>query len=361
MIKKENVFVLGLDHQKKIALGQLAYVLDYCVTGSPLEGFDTELISTLSPDMLRQTAWQFMPSRIKQYGWFQDTPWFIFNPPHEQILPNTKFIVLAENPQLWMQDLVKQYKKQALVYQEWASHPPPNASKPSQPQTLDQYIFKTIDLYFENQLKNVLILNVNQPIPWDTLCSFLGHTMPAIQLPLYTNRRDEQRKTPSWKNWLEQSLKISPSSQNDKRDTFFATLRLKEECQQTLRSIEAQIFRSLSKQGDSLHALTLIDRVTRDVLGDIGMLKGFLSVEKSSIHLNSVANFDSAKIRWDQMAQDLRHLVGSLQENDIDLIEPDSQRDVALLIQNACNKLSLMGKEISSLPNSECHVRKKVL
>ena len=170
-----KVFCVGFHKTGTTSLKMALMELGYRVTG-PFARRDRNLSETVEAQARELVA---------QYDAFQDNPWPIIYRLLDREYPGSKFILTMRPTEKWIASVVDHFGKSAPPMREWIYGPGngnPTGKEAIYIERYERHNREVLD-YFKDRPGDFIVLDIAAPDAWQTLCSFLGHPVPATPFP----------------------------------------------------------------------------------------------------------------------------------------------------------------------------------
>ena len=170
-----KVFCIGFHKTGTTSLGKALRILGYKVKG-PF-GVD-------DPD-IAEKVYELFPSIVDQYDAFQDNPWPILYEELDEQYPDSKFILLVRDPELWLRSQIRHFGTRETPMRKWIYGESSGCPVDNEEIYLKRFNQHYADVYeyFKVRSDDLLVMDLADGDGWDKLCSFLGCDTPRKPFP----------------------------------------------------------------------------------------------------------------------------------------------------------------------------------
>ena len=197
-MKKTKVFGIGFHKTATTSLADALTLLGYNVTG-PDGAHDPE-ISEKVHSLVYELA--------DKFDAFQDNPWPLFYKELDEKYPNSKFILTTRPTDKWIDSQVKHFGKKTTPMRKWIYgdvYGAPEGNESIYTSRYDNHNNEVLE-YFKDRPDDFLHFKLTEGDGWDSLCNFLGESVPNKPFPK-SNTRELRESNRSLTNRLVNKVK----------------------------------------------------------------------------------------------------------------------------------------------------------
>lgn len=191
----DKVFCIGFHKTGTSSLNVALTQLGYSVTGPNGVG---------DPDIAKNVD-KLIEDLVPQFDAFQDNPWPVVYKALDERYPGSKFILTIRNPEKWIQSQVKHFGSKVTPMREWIYGV--GCPKGNEAIYLDRYNKHNQEVreYFAGRENDLLTLNLEDRLEWNSICDFLNKPIPARAFP-QVNKASERTYSSQVKKWMKRLI-----------------------------------------------------------------------------------------------------------------------------------------------------------
>ncbi len=168
-----KVFGIGFHKTATSSLAAALYTLGYNVTG---------YFGVHDPD-ISQTVYRQAYDLADRFDAAQDTPWPVLYKELDQRYPGSKFILTYRDTDVWLNSVVKHFKRHHIPAHQWIYGVPTAADyEEVYRRRYEEHNQSVVD-YFKNRSGDLLVIDLTREDGWKKICPFLDIDVPPFDFP----------------------------------------------------------------------------------------------------------------------------------------------------------------------------------
>lgn len=178
----QKVFCIGSHKTATSSIAKALAMLDYNVCRR-IKMLENGMTESNVIDSLKSRKLQPIFNAIGDYNAFVDNPWSLVYKEVDQQFPGSKFILTIRDEKEWLQSVLNYFKGYETDIRKYIyGDPSPQGNEELYLATYRKHNRDVIE-YFKNRPNDLLIVEVEKNMSWDTICTFLGKEIPSSIFP----------------------------------------------------------------------------------------------------------------------------------------------------------------------------------